>query len=53
MNESKRRVSWITRVNVRPAERDELREIAKEQRVTIASLIGLAVSDFLTAGSST
>jgi hypothetical protein len=52
MIKTKSRVSWITRVSVKPAERDELREISKEIQVPIAKLIGVAISDFLAVRSS-
>ena len=52
MTKHNSRVSWITRIAVRPAERDELREISKEIHVSVARLIGTAVSDFLTTRST-
>jgi hypothetical protein len=52
MSEPQRRVGWITRVHVKPAERDELREISKEIKVSVAKLIGIAISDFLTTRST-
>ncbi len=52
MIKPKIRVSWITRIAIKPAERDELREISKEIHVSMARLIGAAVTDFLTARST-
>ena len=52
MIKSKTRVSWITRIAIKPADRDELKEISKEINVSMARLIGIAVSDFLTMRST-
>jgi Ribbon-helix-helix domain len=52
MLEQHRRVGWVTRIYVKPAEREELREISKQIKVSMSKLIGIAISDFLTERSS-
>jgi hypothetical protein len=51
MNEHKR-ISWISRITIKPAERDELREISKEIRIPVSKLIGTAITDFLSMRST-
>jgi hypothetical protein len=46
------RIAWTTRINVKPAARDAIREIARDERLSAASVLGMAVDYFLTHRSS-
>lgn len=48
----KRRIPWLTRINIRPSTRENLRQIAKDERMTMASIIGIAVETYVTARST-
>ncbi len=46
------RISWTTRINIRPASRELLSALAKEERISIATMIGLAVERYVTERTS-
>jgi len=46
------RVSWTARISVPPPIQKALRKIAEEERVSVAYLIGNALTEFVTARSS-
>jgi hypothetical protein len=48
----RQRITWTTRINVRPVTRDMIRTIAHEERLSMASIIGLAIESYVTARSS-
>lgn len=48
----RQRVNWTTRIAIRPSDKDAIRTMAKEEMVSIANLIGTAVTEYLTARSS-
>lgn len=47
------RIPWIARINIRPASRERVIAIARAERVAIATIIGYALDQYLTARSST
>lgn len=47
-----RRVTWTTRINVRESERDTIRAIARAEKISVATMIGIAVENFVTARST-
>jgi hypothetical protein len=48
----RQRVAWTTRINVRPVSRAMIRVIAQEERMPVATIIGLAIESYVTARSS-
>jgi hypothetical protein len=48
----RQRITWVTRINVRPGSRDMIRTIAREERLSMASIIGLAIESYVTARST-
>lgn len=48
----RRRVPWTTRINIREADRDMIRLIAGIERLSMATVIGLAITDYVTARST-
>lgn len=45
---NEQRISWPTRINVKPSARDAIREIAKIERVPTATVVGRAVEGYVT-----
>lgn len=50
MNEP--RITWTTRINLRPSTRATINEIAKIDRISIATIIGAALDEYVTARST-
>jgi len=50
--QDRKRITWTVRVNVRPAARDQIKAIATDDRVSLATAIGYAIEDFVTARST-
>jgi hypothetical protein len=48
----RKRVYWTTRIAVRPSVRDTIRDMAREEMVSMANLIGTALADYVTARST-
>ena len=46
------RVTWTTRINVKPLCRDLIRSMSRDERMSVASLIGLAIEAYVTEGST-
>jgi DNA-binding FadR family transcriptional regulator len=46
------RIAWTTRITVRPSVREAFNRMAKQEMVSIAHLIGNAMTEYLTARSS-
>lgn len=53
MKDEQPRVTWTTRINVRPAARDLIRERADEERMSVATVIGIAIETYVTTRSTT
>ena len=52
MNEP--RITWTTRINLRPSQKVSIHDIAERERVSIATLIGTMIDNyFLAVRSST
>ncbi len=52
-SQDRNRISWTTRINVRPASRELLRAMAAGEHISVATLIGLAVESYVTERSTT
>jgi hypothetical protein len=48
----RQRITWTTRINVRPASRDMIRTLAREERMPVATVIGMAIETYVTARST-
>lgn len=48
----RQRVSWTTRIAVLPKVKDAFREMAEEEKVSVAHLIGNAMNEYISAKSS-
>lgn len=48
----RKRVYWTARIAVRPATRDTISEMARQEKISIANLIGTALDQFITARST-
>jgi hypothetical protein len=53
MDEAERkRIGWTTRINLRPAAREQVKVIARDERVSIATVIGHAIEAYVTIRST-
>jgi hypothetical protein len=52
MDNERTRIGWHTRINARPASIQAIRLIAQNERVAIATVIGDAIEQYLTARST-
>lgn len=52
MDDQPARVTWMARINIRPPARDEIHLIAKAERMSIATVLGLAIETYVTARST-
>ena len=48
----RQRITWTTRISVRPGSRDMIRAVAREERMPVATIIGLAIESYVTARST-
>jgi hypothetical protein len=48
----RQRVTWVTRINIKPAAREMIRELAGEERMSLATTIGIAIERYVTARST-
>lgn len=46
------RVTWTTRINVRPASRELIRLLAHDEHISVATAIGMAIEAYVTARST-
>jgi hypothetical protein len=46
------RIPWTTQINIKPTCLDRLRSVAREERMSLATIIGLAIETYITAGST-
>jgi hypothetical protein len=46
------RVTWTTRINVRPTSRDLIRLLAHDEHLSVATAIGMAIEAYVTARST-
>lgn len=51
-NDERHRVPVIARINIKPAAHEALRAIARHERLSVATLIGAAIDQYLTARST-
>lgn len=49
----RQRITWVTRINIKPISLEMIREVAREERMSLATTIGLAIETYVTARSST
>lgn len=49
---SRQRLTWTTRINIREVEREMIRQFAQTDRMSVATIIGLAIEDYITARST-
>jgi hypothetical protein len=47
-----RRTTWMVRINVRQSAQDAIREIAIAERIPMATAIGIAIENYVTARST-
>lgn len=47
-----RRVTWTTRINIRPSAMTLVRTLADHDRMSVATVLGLAVESYVTSRSS-
>jgi hypothetical protein len=47
--DDRRRITWTSRINARPADIQTIRLIAEDERVAIATVIGDAIEAYLLA----
>lgn len=48
----RQRIAWTTRINLRQSSREAIRAVAKEDRISIATVIGIAIETYVTARST-
>jgi len=48
----RQRITWVTRINIKPVSLEMIRERAKEERMSLATTIGLAIETYVTARST-
>jgi len=48
----RQRITWVTRVNLKPVSRDMIRAISREERMSMATIIGMAIESYVTARST-
>lgn len=48
----RQRIAWTTRINLRQSSRDAIRTVAKEDCISIATAIGIAIETYVTARST-
>lgn len=48
----RKREYWTTRIAVRPTVRDQIHSMARDEKISIANLIGTALDKFVTARST-
>lgn len=46
------RITWTTRINVKPLCRDLIRSMSRDERMSVATMIGLAIETYVTARST-
>ena len=46
------RITWTTRINLRRDAADEIKQIALDERISVATMIGMAVETYITARST-
>lgn len=51
-NDERHRIPVVARINIKPAAHEALRAIARHERLSVATLIGAAIDQFLTARST-
>lgn len=51
-NDERHRVPVVARINIKPAAHEALRAIARHERLSVATLIGAAIDQYLTARST-
>jgi hypothetical protein len=52
MSEQQSRVTWTTRINLRPQASDQIKAMATADRISVATMIGIAVETYVTARST-
>jgi hypothetical protein len=48
----RRRITWTTRINVKPTCRDLLRAMAHDEHLSMATMIGVAIETYVTERST-
>ena len=48
----RQRITWVTRINIKPVSLEMIREVAREERMSLATTIGLAIETYVTSRSS-
>lgn len=46
------RITWTTRINLRPSTKRAIGEIATRDRISVATIIGAALDNYVTARST-
>ncbi len=46
------RITWTTRINVRPTGRDAIQSLARSECISVATMIGIAIENYVTARST-
>ena len=46
------RIPWTTRINIRPISREMIRKLARDECISVATLIGHAVETYVSSRSS-
>jgi hypothetical protein len=52
MTEQQSRITWTTRINLRPQAADEIKRIALADRISVATMVGMAIETYVTARST-
>lgn len=52
MTDEQARITWTTRINLRPSARDLIRILATEEKMSVATVVGLAVERYVTMRST-
>lgn len=48
----KRRITWPTRINIKPSAQEAIRLIAKDERQPMATVIGIVIEEYVSARST-
>jgi hypothetical protein len=49
---NERRVPWTTRINIRPSAQELVRRIAETECISVATIIGRTIENYITARST-
>ena len=52
MSEQNTRITWTTRINLRPEAAQQIKRIAHGECISVATMVGIAIESYVTARST-